>query len=145
MPRYSGKKPHHREILSRQVGEIKSLLHVLEMRDDLDESENRPRMDMYETDAEIVLEFDLPGFRLEDISLNVCGITLTLDAYKPREQVEGRFVCMERSFGHFQYEVQIPGNINMCSINAEYRLGVLRVRCPKTCGIQIPIKEITVE
>src|SRR5512138_247202 len=106
MPRYSGKKPHHREILSRQVGEIKSLLHVLEMRDDLDESDNRPRMDMYENDSEIVLEFDLPGFRLEDISLTVSGTTLTLDANKLRDQVAGSFICMERSFGHFQYVVQ---------------------------------------
>jgi HSP20 family protein len=145
MPRYSGKKPHHHEILSRQVGEIKSLLHVLEMRDEMDESDSRPRMDMYESETDIVLEFDLPGFRMENICLKVAGTTLTLDAHKPREQVEGRFICMERVFGHFQYIVQIPGSVNVCAINAEYRLGVLRVKCPKTSGLQIPIKEITVE
>jgi HSP20 family protein len=142
MPHFSGKKPYRREIFSRQVDEIRNLLHVLEMREGLDEAENRPRMDMYETGEEIVLEFDLPGFRLEDIRLKVNGITLVLDAFKPREQAEGCFVCMERSFGSFRYVVQIPANSNPCSISAEYRMGVLRVTCPKTDGIQIPIKEI---
>src|SRR5450631_4332898 len=59
MPHFLCKKPYHREIFSRQVGEIRNLLHVLEMREGLDEAENRPRMDMYETGEEFVLEFDL--------------------------------------------------------------------------------------
>jgi len=143
MPNFSGKKPYHREIFSRQVDEIRNLLHVLEMREGMDEAENRPRMDMYETGEEVVLEFDLPGFRLEDISLKVSGITLLLEAFKPREQAEGSFVCLERSFGSFRYVVQIPGNSNPCSITAEYSKGVLRVVCPKADGIRIPIKEIT--
>lgn len=143
MPRFSGKKPHHLEFFSRQVGEIRNLLHVLETREGFDESDNRPRMDMYETGDEVVLEFDLPGFRLEDISLKVCGITLVLEAYRPRELAEGRFLCLERGYGNFRYVVQIPGDSNPCSITAEYRLGVLRVTCPKSDGVQVPIKEIT--
>lgn len=138
-------KPYYLEIFSRQAGEIRSLLHVLEMRDRLDDSENRPRMDMYESADEVVLEFDLPGFRLEDISLKVSGVSLILEAQKPREQIEGRFVCMERSFGQFNYVIQIPGTIDYRSITAVYRLGVLRVVCPKTGDVQVPIKEITIE
>jgi HSP20 family protein len=145
MPRFSCKKPYHWEIFSRQVEEIRNLLHVLEMREGMEESENRPRMDMFETGEEIVLEFDLPGFRPEEISLKVSGVTLVLEAQKPREQIEGRFICMERSFGFFRYVVQIPGNISSCSISAEYRKGVLRVACPKSDGMQVPIKEITLE
>lgn len=143
MTRFSGKKPYHLEFYSRQVGEIKNLLHVLELKDGFDESNNRPRMDMYETGDGVVLEFDLPGFRVEDICLKVCGITLLLEAHKPREQIEGSFICMERTYGDFRSAVQIPGDSNPCSITAEYRLGVLRVTCPKSDGLQVPIKEIT--
>ena len=142
MPRFSGKKPYHREIFSRQVEEIRNLLYVLEMREGLDEAENRPQMDIYETCEEVVLEFDLPGFCLDDISLKISGITLVLEAYKPREQIDGRFICLERRCGNFQCVVQLPGNINHCSITAEYRMGVLRVACPKTDGMRVPIKEI---
>lgn len=143
MPRFSGKKPFHQELISRQVCEIRNLLHDLELRSGFEEAENRPRMDMYETGDRIVLEFDLPGFRPEDISLRVSGVTLLLDAFRPREQAEGSFICMERSHGSFRCVVQIPGDSNPCSITAEYRLGVLRVTCPKSDGVQIPIKEIT--
>ncbi|MBT1072584.1 Hsp20/alpha crystallin family protein [Pelotalea chapellei] len=145
MPNYSGNKPYHLEIFSRQAEEIRSLLHVLEMRDRLDDTENRPLMDMYESADEVILEFDLPGFRPEDISLRVSGVSLILEAQKPREQVEGCFVCVERAFGQFNHVIQIPGTIDYRSITAEYRLGVLRVVCPKTGDVQVPIKEITIE
>lgn len=143
MPRYSGRKPYHGELFSRQVGEIRNILHALEMRDDLDESENRPRMDMYENEREVVLEFDLPGFCPEDISLMLKGVTLVLEAHKPREQSPGSFICMERRFGKFHYAVQVPCSVDACSIRAEYRLGVLKVICTKTDGLEITIKEIT--
>lgn len=145
MKRFPGKNPYQLEIFSRHAGEIRSLLHVLDMRDRLDDAENRPRMDMYESADQVVLEFDLPGFRPEDISLKVSGVSLVLEAQKPREQVEGRFICMERIFGNFSYVIQIPGTVDYASITAEYRLGVLRVVCPKCGDLQVPIKEITIE
>ena len=145
MSRFSVRKPYHREIFSRHVGEIRSILHALEMRDELEETENRPLMDIYEAGEGIILEFDLPGFYLENISLKVSGLMLVLDAYKPREKDVGSLICMERHFGRFHHAVHIPGNIDPCSITAEYRLGVLRVVCPKSDERQVPIKEITIE
>jgi HSP20 family protein len=144
MPRFSGKKPFHQEIFSRHLGEIRNLLHALELRDVFDEGDNRPPMDMYETSSEVILEFDLPGFSLEGISLILQGTTLVLEAQRPKEQAEGlaRFVCLERSFGRFHHAVNIPGCIDLSEITAEYRHGVLRVKCPKTGGRQVPIKEI---
>lgn len=130
------------EYFNRQVDEIKSLLHVLEARNGFEETENRPLMDMYETVDRVVLEFDLPGFRPEDISLKVFGVTIALEAYRPPEQTEGQYLCMERRHGNFRCVVEIPGDSNPSSISAEYRLGVLRVICPKSGGVQVPIKEI---
>ena len=142
MTRFSGRKSYHREIFSRQVGEIRSLLHALEMRDGLDDTQNRPLIDIYETGDGIILEFDLPGFNLADISLRISGFTLVLEALKSREQTEGCFICMERSYGHFHHAVHIPGNIDSRAITAQYRRGVLRVVCPKISDRQVPIKEI---
>ena len=144
MSRFSGKKPFHQEIFSRNADEMRSLLHALELHDAGDEGENRPLMDMYENSLEIVLEFDLPGFRLADITLSVCGMTLVLDAQRPREQAdaEARFICLERSHGRFYHAVRLPGSFNPEAIVAEYRRGVLRVRCPKISDRNVPIKEI---
>lgn len=144
MPRFSGKKPFQQEIFSRHVGEIRSLLHALELRDAFDEGENRPLVDMYETGESIVLEFDLPGFQRDEISLTMRGMTLVLNAHRPRDKADDtvRFVCIERSHGSFHHAVHIPVNVDPCSITAEYRRGVLRVTCQKNGDQQVPIKEI---
>ncbi|MEI6209714.1 MAG: Hsp20/alpha crystallin family protein [Desulfuromonadales bacterium] len=143
MPRFTGRKPFQQEIFSRHVGEMRNLLHALELRDTFEEDENRPKMDMYETGREIIIEFDLPGFDVESITLKMCGLTLVLEAQKPREQNDGTFICVERSYGLFHHTVLIPVNVDSGSITAEYRLGVLRVICPK-CGERlVPIKEIS--
>lgn len=141
MSRYSTRKLLHHEIFSRHIGEIRSLLHALELRDNDHGRDNRPPVDIYESGENIVLEFDLPGFRIEDISLTVSGLTLVLEASRPREQV-GRFVCLERSHGRFHHAVHIPCSFDACSISAEYRRGVLRVTCPKINDRTVPIKEI---
>jgi HSP20 family protein len=144
MSRYSAKKPFHQEIFSRNVDEMRSLLHALELHDSDDEGENRPLVDMYENCDEIVLEFDLPGFQLDDITLAVSGMTLVLDAQRPREQAEAeaRFICLERGHGHFHHAVHLPGSFNPNAILAEYHRGVLRVVCPKISDRNVPIKEI---
>ncbi|MDO9067731.1 MAG: Hsp20/alpha crystallin family protein [Deltaproteobacteria bacterium] len=142
MPRFTGRKPFQQEIFSRHVGEMRSLLQALELRDIFEEDENRPKMDMYETSREVIIEFDLPGFSIENIALKMCGLTLVLEAQRPREQNDGKFVCVERSYGSFHHAVLIPVNVDPSTISAEYRLGVLRVVCPK-CGERlVPIKEI---
>ena len=144
MSRFSGKKPFQHEIFSRHIGEIRSLLQALELRDIDAEHENRPLVDMYETSSEVVLELDLPGFRIEDINLSVCGMTLVLEAYRPGEQSaeQAGFLCLERSQGRFQHAVHIPCSFDPGSISAEYRRGVLRVTCPKISDLKVPIKEI---
>jgi len=144
MSRFSGKKPFHQEIISRHIDEIRCLLHALELRDVDAEHGIRPLVDMYETCNEIVLEFDLPGFRIEDIRLTVCGLTLVLEAQRPREQAEAQacFLCLERSHGRFHHAVHIPCSFDPGSVSAEYRRGVLRVTCPKINDRKVPIKEI---
>lgn len=143
MPKFFGKKPFQQEIFTRQVGEIHNLLHALELRDAFSENENRPPMDMYETAGEIVVEFDLPGFCLEDISLVMRGASLVLDAQRAREQLEddSRFVCLERSSGRFRHVVNIHCSIDSGAIRAEYSKGVLRVICPKIGERCVPISE----
>jgi len=121
---------------------MRSLLHALEMRDSFEDNETRPKMDMYETCEDIIIEFDLPGFTLDAISLKMSGLTLVLEACKPREQNEGKFICVERSHGHFHHAVNIPGNIDPGAIRAEYRRGVLRVICPKSSEWLVPIAEL---
>lgn len=142
MTHFSGRKPFTQEIYDRHIGEMRSLLQALELRDSFEDNETRPKMDMYETGQDIIIEFDLPGFNLDAISLKMNGMSLILDACKPKEQSVGSFLCVERNHGRFHHTVHIPGNVEPGEIRAEYRRGVLRVVCPKSCVRQIPIREL---
>lgn len=142
MSRFSTKKPFTHEIFSRHVGEMRDLLHALELRDTFEDSETRPKTDIYETSQNVVIEFELPGFSLDAISLKISGMTLILEAYKPREQNAGKFICVERSHGYFHHALHIPGNVDTGSVVAEYRKGVLCVICPKRAELSVPIKEL---
>lgn len=142
MTRFSDRKPFTQEIFNRHLSEMRSLLHALELRESFEDSEAHPKLDMYETCSDIVIEFDLPGLNLDAISLKMSGMTLLLDACKPREQHEGTFICVERSHGRFHHAVRIPGAVDPGAIRAEYRRGVLRVICPKSSERPVPIKEL---
>jgi HSP20 family protein len=142
MSRFSGRKPFTQEIFDRHVGELRTLLHALELRDSFEDNETRPKTDIYETCQDIIIEFDLPGFELDAISLKLSGLVLILEACKPREQNDGTFICVERGYGRFHHTVQIPGNVDPGAIKAEYSRGVLRVICPKRSVWQVPITEL---
>jgi len=144
MSRFSVKKPFHQDVVIRHISEMRNLLHALELRDFQDEHENRPLVDIYETCSQIVLEFDLAGFQSENITLTVCGLSLVLEANRPREQAspQDRYLCLERRHGRFHHAVHIPCSFDQNSISAEYRRGVLRVTCPKINDRKVPIKEI---
>ncbi|MDD2897628.1 MAG: Hsp20/alpha crystallin family protein [Desulfuromonadaceae bacterium] len=142
MSRISDRKPFTQELFNQHVSEMRGLLHALELRDSFEDSETRPRLDMYETSSDVIIEFDLPGCTLDAISLKMCGMTLILEACKPREQHEGTFICVERNHGRFQHAVHVPGTVDPGAIRAEYRRGVLRVICPKSSERPVPIKEL---
>jgi HSP20 family protein len=142
MTRFSGRKPFTQDLFNRHVDEMRRLLNALELRDSFEDNETRPKIDIYETGQDIVIEFDLPGFALDAISLKTSGLTLTLDASRPRDTNEGKFICVERGHGHFNHSVAIPGNIDPSLIRAEYRRGVLRVVCPKSRERSVPIQEL---
>jgi len=79
-----------------------------------------------------MLEAELPGFKKEDISLDLKEGILTITATHNEEcQVEeGTYIRRERRFGSFQRSFDVSG-IDERGITAGYDSGVLSVRLPK--------------
>lgn len=90
-------------------------------------------LDLYGTQAEIVIEVDLPGTTKEQIELSVLRDIIIIEGRKARKPAgrERRHLCMERTFGSFRRIVEIPGAGDTRNIQAEYDRGVLRIRLPK--------------
>lgn len=95
---------------------------------------NVPRIDVYETETEVVATCDLPGLeKQEDVTLNIENNILTISGTVKRanEIQEHQMFRQERFIGHFQRSVTLPARVSDEGIKATYRNGVLEVRMPK--------------
>jgi HSP20 family protein len=89
-----------------------------------------PAVDLVETPEALTLWADLPGVDPTSVDLSVTGQVLTLRGERPIA-TEGRGHSLERASGPFHRQVHLPCEVNVESIEAEARDGVLVVRLPK--------------
>ena len=92
-----------------------------------------PALDVWETDADLVLSFDLPGIAEEELSVELDDKVLTVSGSRERaeEQSGDRFYRYERRFGTFSRSVTLPQGVDEDAIKADYANGVLEIRVPK--------------
>jgi HSP20 family protein len=92
-----------------------------------------PAVDIFETEAEIVVKAELPGMDRKDITLNLEKNVLTLKGERrfQKETKEDNYHRIERSYGGFSRSFSIPATVDDERINAEYKDGVLKIVLPK--------------
>ena len=93
-----------------------------------------PSIDLYENGCCFLLEADLPGVKLEDISVEVADGYIILRGFRSleRTRTEGQFREMERAAGDFLRRIKLPNAVDESQIKAEFCDGVLRVTIAKT-------------
>ena len=104
-----------------------------------------PAFDVWETKDAYMFKADVPGFREQDIDINVASNRLTLSGKREAEQVSesDTYYCCERSSGMFTRTFTLPEGINADQIRADLKDGILTVTVPKTAEVQP--KRITVQ
>ncbi|MGH3004571.1 MAG: Hsp20/alpha crystallin family protein [Gaiellaceae bacterium] len=92
-----------------------------------------PAVDVWETEKELVLSFDLPGIAEDEIAVELEDNVLTVSGQRERtsEHSSDRFYRFERRFGTFSRSVTLPAGVNEKDIEADYTNGVLEIRVPK--------------
>ncbi len=92
------------------------------------------KTDIRETDSGFELEADLPGFKKEDIKIDVNGDRLTVSAERKDQHEEkdnkGNFIYRERSYGKYSRSFDMT-DIETKNIKASYTDGVLKLELPK--------------
>jgi HSP20 family protein len=92
------------------------------------------KTDIRDNGENYLLEADLPGFKKEDIAVEIEGDTLTIRAERSDEKEEkdgkGNFVKRERSYGSFSRCFDMTG-IRTEDVSAAYEDGVLKLTLPK--------------
>lgn len=93
-----------------------------------------PAIDVAEKENEFVVKAEVPGCKAEDIDISVHGNVLTISGEKKHEQErkEQGYYHIERSYGSFRRDLNLPAEIDTANIEAECKDGVLTVTLPKT-------------
>ena len=92
-----------------------------------------PRIDVKETDKEILIAAELPGTNEKDISLTLQNGVLTIQGEKKVEYDEEKenYHVMERSYGSFPRSLRLPDTVDEDKVEARFENGVLKVSLPK--------------
>jgi len=91
-------------------------------------------MNLEDTDKELIVHAEAPGFENEDFDIQVSGNMLTIRAqHKSETKDETGQTVSERQF---QRSVMLPVGAEPEQISAKYRNGMLEVHVPKTAAAQ---------
>jgi len=92
-----------------------------------------PAVDMYQTDDEVVVKVALPGFKAEEVQINVTGNVLTLRGERKREEeIENKaWHIREHRWGSFERSLGLPTDVRADKANADFENGILTVTLPK--------------
>lgn len=93
-----------------------------------------PRVDVHETDKEVVLDVELPGMEKKDISVEVKDNVLRISGERKQERKTDAkdYSRIERHYGKFERSFGLPETIDQNKVSAEYKNGVLRLTLQKT-------------
>jgi HSP20 family protein len=93
-----------------------------------------PALDLSETANSVVAQVDLPGFKAEDINVQISRNVLTVSGDRAEEKkAEGEtFHRIERRSGSFSRSVTLPVTVDENKVDARYRDGVLTITMQKT-------------
>jgi HSP20 family protein len=135
--------------LSRVQAELEHLFKGLSQirEESLPSGEWLPSIDVVETAESIVILAELPGMAASDIRLEVKGSWILLSGSKPSlpPAVAARFLCMERSRGRFEREIQISAAVNTHQGRARLEDGLLVLELPKIAEQRASARLLAIE
>lgn len=100
--------------------------------EDFNSNNNSMKCDVYEKDDAYNIEVDVPGFKKEDINIDVDNGYLTVKASKHFDETEKgkNYICRERRYGKFERSFYL-GDLKTDDVEASFENGTLKIRVPK--------------
>lgn len=98
-----------------------------------------PAVDMYQTDDEVVVKAALPGFKADEVQINVTGDVLTLRGETKHEEEktsspQGKdkaWHIREHRWGSFERSIALPTEVMADRAAADFENGILTITLPK--------------
>ena len=108
------------------------------------------KTDVRETDSGYEVDIDLPGFKKDEINIQLDNGYLSISAAKgldkDEQDKEGKFIRKERYAGSMSRSFYVGNAITQDDIKAKYESGILRLSVPKKAAEEIEsAKRIAIE
>ena len=104
------------------------------------------KTDVRETDNSYELDIDLPGFKKDELQLNLQDGYLTVSAAKgldkDEKDKEGHYIRRERYAGQCSRSFYVGENITEEDVHAKYEDGILRLSIPKKDAPKLPERRV---
>ena len=101
-------------------------------------------VDIYERDGKTVVEASLPGFKRDEIDIQLHEGVLSITAQHSEEQEDSQrnYYRRERRFGHLTRRIPLPASVRDDQINAQFQDGVLRIDLDVPAGAGAKLIEV---
>ena len=100
------------------------------------------RTDVRETDSGYEVDIDLPGFKKDEVKIDLKDGYLTIRAAKGLDRDEkykqGRYIRQERYAGQCSRSFYVGENIQPADIHAKFEDGILKLTLPKAAQQKLP-------
>ena len=98
-------------------------------------AQNMMKTDVCETDNSYELDIDLPGFKKDEISVQLDNGYLSISASKgldkDEENKNGKYIRRERYAGAMNRTFYVGDNLTQQDIQAKFEDGILKISVPK--------------
>jgi len=93
----------------------------------------KPNMDIIEDDGQLTVMTDLPGFKRQDITIDITEDTIEITAHfdEDNEGKRKNFLKKERNHGKVNRIINLPVKVRSTESSAKLENGVLTVILPK--------------
>ena len=112
-----------------------------------DSGRNLPRVNIYQTDKDVVLKAEIPGVAKEDLNIYVDEnlVRLAGQIKRDHEFKDENIFRSERYYGSFSRSIPLPVEVNSEEAKAQYRDGILSITLPKAQPERIKGRRIDIQ
>lgn len=105
-------------------------------------SKNLMKTDVRETEDSYELDVDLPGFKKDEVTVDLQDGYLTISAAKGLDKdasdKKGKFLRQERYAGSMSRSFYVGDDVESADVSAKFEDGILKISVPKAAPKELP-------
>lgn len=107
-----------------------------------------PKTDVKDNDSQLMIHSELPGMKKEDIQIDIDErnriLSMKGEHKHQEEEKTDTYFMRERSSGKFERKFKLPDNVDMGSVKANLKDGVLDITLAKRSTPETQAKKISI-